>query len=76
MQRYLRSLVKLSLLFGIAVTSMGNEKCQESPVKSRELKRRVQVGVVRAPQIQLPQGGQFDFQYVANAQMYHIYRYH
>lgn len=69
---YLKSIIKLSLIFGIVVTSMGNQRCQEHPTKVRELKRRVQVGVLRAPSIQLPQGAQFDFQYVANAQMYHI----
>jgi hypothetical protein len=66
--------VKLSLLLGVVVASLGNEKCEDSTIKTRELKRRVQMGAVQAPQISLPQGGKFDFQYVANAQMYNILR--
>lgn len=72
MRQYMQPVVKLGLLFGVVVTSMGNQKCEEEAPKVRELKRRVQMGAVKAPNIQLPQGGQFDFQYVANAQIYNI----
>jgi len=74
MNQRVNPIIKLGLLLGVVVVSLGNEKCEEDGVQKRELKRRVQMGALRAPRISLPQGGQFDFQYVANAQMYDILR--
>lgn len=65
-------LTQTSALILLGLFSMGNKSCEESGAAKRELKRRVQMGSIKAPPIGLPQGGQFDFQYVANAQLYHI----
>ncbi|MCS6838910.1 MAG: hypothetical protein NZ480_08695 [Bdellovibrionaceae bacterium] len=55
----------------------GNTSCKEeqqagTAEQGRQLRRRVQMGTIKAPEIQLPQGGKFDFQYAANAQLYHV----
>lgn len=69
----MKNLMKAGALFLIAGTMMGNQSCQqEQAAEKRELRRRVQMGSVKAPIIQLPQGGQFDFQSVANIQMYDV----
>lgn len=66
--------IKAIAVVTIAVISMGNESCEKEQVQdqARQLRRRVQMGAIKAPAITLPQGGQFDFQYVANAQLYHV----
>lgn len=52
---------------------MGNEGCQEP--EGRQLRRRISMGKIGAPTIILPTGqGSFDFEYVANAQMYDVLR--
>lgn len=70
----MKNLIKGAALVAIAGSMMGNQSCEQAPEAKRELRRRVQMGQVVAPPIQLPQGGKFDFQYVANAQMYDILR--
>lgn len=66
--------LRVLLIFPVVLISMGNKSCEEKDVKveTRELKRRVQMGAVKAPPIELPQGGVFNFQYVANAQLYDV----
>ena len=67
------------VLAGLAAPLMGNKGCEKkaavTPLPAeRELRRRVQLGVIEAPTIKLPenevfQGREFDFKFVANAQM-------
>ena len=67
-----KNLLRGCALMLVAGSLMGATSCQEPVAATRELRRRVQMGRVLAPKITLPQGGNFDFQYVANAQMYDI----
>lgn len=53
---------------------MGNQKCQQPTESVRELKRRVEMGSVQAPEMYLPDGKKFDFKFVANAQLYDVLR--
>lgn len=63
--------LKVVLLLVLASALMGNEGCGEE----RQLRRRVQMGKITTPPLGLPgNGGYFDFQFVANAQMYDILR--
>ncbi|MEZ0390609.1 MAG: hypothetical protein ACAH59_00235 [Pseudobdellovibrionaceae bacterium] len=64
---------KILILLPIALLSMANQKCEDKP-QSRELRRRVELGMITAPQIQLPEGGKFDFQFAANAQLQDVLR--
>lgn len=69
----LKNILKASLVFSCAALMMGNEGCQEQ--EGRALRRRVNMGKIAAPTIVLPGGqGNFDFEYVANAQMYDVLR--
>ena len=75
----IRNQVKAALLLAAAGLLMGNQGCQETagPTDNGEriLRRRVQMKRIDAPAIQLPAsagGGQFDFAFVANAQIYDI----
>lgn len=66
-------LLKVSSLVCLAGILMGVEGCQQQ--ETRNLRRRVQMGKIQAPTMMLPGGrGPFDFQFVANAQMYDILR--
>ena len=69
-----RPLLRGFVWLTLAGLSLANTECQESPpaVAGRSLKRRVQMGKISAPQIELPQGGQFDFSFVANMQLYYL----
>ena len=69
---YLR-LGKSLVLVPLALMLMANQQCQQ-PSGARELRRRVQMGQIDAPKMPLPDGGSFDFKYVANAQMYDVLR--
>lgn len=71
-QTYLKNVLKAGVLLSAAGMMMGNQSCQEQPVATRELKRIVEMGKITAPSITLPQGGSFDFQYVANQQVYAV----
>lgn len=60
------------LLVGAAMT-MGNQKCEEQPkTPPRALKKIVQLGTIRSSPILFPNGGGFDFQFVANQQIYGV----
>lgn len=59
------------VLISLSALMMGNQKCEEP---NRNLRRRVQMGTIDAPAIPLPNGGKFDFKFVANAQMYDVLR--
>jgi hypothetical protein len=64
---------KSLVLLPLALLMMGNQQCNQAP-QARELRRRVEMGVIEAPAISLPEGGKFDFKFVANAQMYDVLR--
>ena len=66
-------LCKLTVTVGCAALLMGNQGCEEQ-VETRELRRRVSMGKINAPELLLPNGASFDFQYMANAQMYDVLR--
>lgn len=67
------TVLKAVLAFSFAGLLMGSEGCEEPA--ARTLRRRVHMGKIEAPSIVLPQGqGTFDFEYVANAQMYDVLR--
>lgn len=69
MKQALKHLTKVMLLVGGAGLTMGNQSCQETQVKTRELKKVIDLGAISAQPIQLPGGGLFDFRYVANQQL-------
>lgn len=65
----MKSATRIILLCPLALVLMGNQECQD-PQSQRELRRRVQMGAVNAPQMPLPDGGTFDFKFAAASQMY------
>jgi hypothetical protein len=75
-RRALRSIMWLSF----AGLFMGNESCQKKtppPPEGRQLRRRVIVKPIAAPEIELPEQygrKKFDFAYAANMQLYDILR--
>lgn len=71
-QNIMKNLLKAGVLISTAGLMMGNQSCEQQPAQGRELKRIVEVGKLTSPQIVLPQGGSFDFQYVANQQIYAV----
>lgn len=72
-KRFLKALAKSVAAVGLASLMMGNEGCEQQD--GRAMRRRVNMGKITAPKIQLPAGqGTFDFEYVANAQMYDVLR--
>ncbi|MBK9323367.1 MAG: hypothetical protein IPM97_10560 [Bdellovibrionaceae bacterium] len=66
------TLLKSGMLIVTAGLMMGNQSCQQEPVAPRELKRMIEMGKVISPKIDLPQGGSFDFEFVANQQIYGV----
>lgn len=64
---------KLLVVLPLAALMMGNQQCEQQP-QGRELRRRVEMGVIQAPAITLPEGGKFDFQFAANSQLYSVLR--
>lgn len=69
MNKAMRHLLKALLLVGGAGLTMGNQSCEQQQVKTRELKKVIDLGSISAPSIQLPGGGLFDFRFVANQQL-------
>jgi len=71
-------LIKGLVLSALSLSLMGNDSCGGSKdSEGRILRRRVQMGQITAPPIELPPafgGKKFDFAYVANMQMYDILR--
>ena len=65
-------ILKSGMLVGTAGLMMGNQSCQQDQTSGRELKRSVEMGKIISPKINLPQGGSFDFEYVANQQVYAV----
>lgn len=67
-----RQVSKLLVMVGSAGLLMGNEKCeQQQPIaKPRSLKKIVELGNMKSSPFLIPSGGSFDFQFVANQQLY------
>lgn len=63
--------VKTAVLVAGAAMTMGNQKCQQQP-QARTLKKIVDVSGVTSAPIRFPDGSSFDFQYVANQQIYGV----
>lgn len=57
-------------MFAIAGLSMGNQKCEETPVAARNLKMNVEIGTLKGRQVRMPSGEVVDFPYVANSLFY------
>jgi hypothetical protein len=76
---YLMKIAKGLVLCALSASLMGAESCDTKDDKTvaRQLRRRVQLGKIQAPPIELPPSygsKKFDFSYVANMQMYDILR--
>lgn len=64
--------VKTAVLVAGAALTMGNQKCQQQPQQTRVLKKIVDVNGVTSSPVTFPDGSAFDFQYVANQQIYGV----
>ncbi|MFZ4405182.1 MAG: hypothetical protein ACOYOK_13865 [Pseudobdellovibrionaceae bacterium] len=63
------------VIIGIcSLLNMGNKGCSKKPEAPppRQLKKIIELGQIVSPMIQLPNGGAFDFQFVANQQIYGV----
>lgn len=68
-----RYVAKALVIVCVSGLMMGNKSCEEKPVvKQRSLKKIVEMGQIKASPINLPGGGGFDFQFVANQQVYGV----
>lgn len=69
-------IAKTLILIATGFLLMGNEKCEKQPVveepKKRELKKIVDVGLLKSAMIDMPGGQKFDFQFVLNQQIYPV----
>jgi hypothetical protein len=62
---------KISMVVLGAGMMMGNSKCEQK-APARSLKKIVEMGAITSSPIVLPGGGAFDFQFVANQQIYGV----
>ncbi|MDG0815688.1 hypothetical protein [Bdellovibrio svalbardensis] len=65
---------KIAVLIAGAAMTMGNQKCQQQAAQppARVLKKIVDMGAIRSSAINFPGGASFDFQFVANQQIYGV----
>ncbi len=67
---------KTLILMTFGFLLMGNKGCEDQPAveapKARVLKKIVDVGLITSAMIDMPGGQKFDFQYVANQQIYPV----
>lgn len=69
----MKTLMKAVVLVAGAAMTMGNQKCeQKAQPEARSLKKIVDLGAIRSSPINFPGGGAFDFQFVANQQIYAV----
>lgn len=70
----MKKLMKAAVLVGGAAMMMGNQKCEQKAqtTDARVLKKIVDLGAIRSSPINFPTGGSFDFQFVANQQIYAV----
>lgn len=73
-QNWSKKLLKATILVAGAAMTMGNQKCEENPqtTSERTLKKIVELGAIRSSPVIFPGGGAFDFQFVANQQIYGV----
>ncbi|MGE3759903.1 MAG: hypothetical protein AB7H97_19205, partial [Pseudobdellovibrionaceae bacterium] len=67
------TLLKVSALVAVAFSMMGNKGCEQKPPPEgprTTLRERIMFEQITSNPVNLGQGGQFDFGFVANAQMY------
>lgn len=65
--------VKALVMIAGAAMTMGNQKCQQKPqAEVRTLKKIVELGSIRSSPVMFPGGSSFDFQFVANQQIYGV----
>ncbi len=67
--------MKTFALISLSGLLMGNQSCEkEAPIEpsGRTLKKVVEMGSIRSPKMTLPGGGVFDFQFVANQQIFGV----
>lgn len=67
-----RRIGKMFVLVGVGALLLGNQKCEQKPEAARKLKKIVEMGVVRSSPVILNGGSSFDFEYVANQQLYGV----
>lgn len=69
----MKTLMKAVVLIAGAAMTMGNQKCEQKVQPSaRSLKKIVDLGAIRSSPINFPGGQSFDFQFVANQQIYSV----
>lgn len=70
----MRSILKIFIVVGGAGMLMGNQKCQQKQEQpqQRTLKKIVELGHIQAQPIRLQDGSYFDFEFVANQQIYSV----
>ena len=70
----MKSIGKIAVLITGAAVTMGNQKCQQKAAQPapRILKKIVDMGAIRSSPVVFPGGGRFDFQFVANQQIYGV----
>lgn len=73
MSGFCNKAIKVIVLVGSAGVMMGNQKCEQQPqAKARTLKKIVEMGAMKSSPFLVPGGGSFDFQFVANQQLYGV----
>ncbi|KYG68202.1 hypothetical protein AZI87_02800 [Bdellovibrio bacteriovorus] len=73
-QNISKKIFKATILVAGAAMTMGNQKCEQQPVATppRALKKIVELGSIRSSSVMFPGGTAFDFQFVANQQIYSV----
>lgn len=66
-----RNVLKAAVMVAGAAMTMGNQKCEQKP-QERSLKKIVEFGSMRSSSVAFPGGTSFDFQFVANQQIYGV----
>ncbi|MNK11949.1 Curli production assembly/transport component CsgG [compost metagenome] len=72
MREFVGKFAKGSMIILGAGIMMGNQKCEKPVVQQRTLKKLVEMGSIQSSPIYLPGGNAFDFQFVANQQVYGV----
>ncbi|HWU42617.1 MAG TPA: hypothetical protein VN132_04230, partial [Bdellovibrio sp.] len=69
----MKTYAKIATLVAGAAMMMGNQKCQQqAATPPRALKKIVDMGSISSSPINFPGGSSFDFQFVANQQIYGV----
>lgn len=72
--KWSQKILKASVLIAGAAMTMGNQKCQQNTQAQpeRTLKKIVELGAIRSSPLNFPNSGSFDFEFVANQQIYGV----